>query len=209
VPVAPAASRAKCWKHTSVEVLPKSLRQGFLIREGKSVTIILVGKLRDEELNSSLDFEREIDVINADHLLSHLRRNRPSPLFLILGRQSDWQQLVDTGNSIKNFPSLTVVFSAATEPLVSDTDIQRELQTPSVLMFALTREFTRRVNAPSPCPLRLRAPEERYCFQEYERRLEEGCPKPRYHRRGTGLLETAALTRVRLGKRVRPADPAA
>jgi hypothetical protein len=130
-----------------VEVLPKSLRQGFPDRESKPVTIILVGKLRNGEPEASLDYGREIDVIDADHLLNHLRRKRPSQLFLMLARQSDWEQLVDTGNNIKNFRSLAIIFSAATEPLLSDLDIQRELPIPSVLMFALAREFTHRGNS--------------------------------------------------------------
>ena len=45
----------------------------------------------------------------------------------------------------------------------------------------------RKRNAPSPCPFRLRAPEERYCLQEHGRRLEEGRPKDRHHRRRAGL----------------------
>jgi uncharacterized protein YndB with AHSA1/START domain len=51
-------------------------------------------------------------------------------------------------------------------------------------------------NAPSPCPLRLRGAQERQCFQEYERRLEEGRPNPQHHRCGTGVLEPEARTRV-------------
>jgi hypothetical protein len=134
-------------KFQRVEVLTKASRQGLPVREAKQVTLVLVGQLGNEDPKPPLEYGSEIDVINADHLSSYLRRGRPSSLFLILGRQSDWQQLVDTGNIIKDLSSLAVVFSTATEPLVSDFDIQRELQIPSVLMFALTRDFTRQPNS--------------------------------------------------------------
>jgi hypothetical protein len=129
-----------------IEVLPKPPRPALPFRESKPITIILVGKLSDGELDTSVDYGREIDVINADHISNHLRQNRPSPLFLVLGRQSDWRHLIDIGNSIKHLHSLAVVFSTATEPLISDVDLQNALQIPSILMFALTRELTRKAN---------------------------------------------------------------
>ena len=49
----------------------------------------------------------------------------------------------------------------------------------------------RKRNAPSPGPLRLRAAEERTGVQEHERRLEEGCPDHRRHRRASRTRKTA------------------
>ena len=132
-----------------VDVLPKSIRQGSPTREGKPVTVILagklIGKLAESEFETFFSHKDKIEVINANHLPIHLRRNGPSPLFVVVGRQSDWRELVETGNSIKHLHSLTVVLSAAIEPLASDLDLQQDLQIPSVLMFSLDSGSIRNV----------------------------------------------------------------
>jgi len=125
-----------------VEASTISLREPAQIRESRSITVVLVGKLRSGNTAAARDYVRELDVINGDHLPGHLRRHQPSAC-LVLGRQSDWQQIVDAANSIKHLPSLAVILTAAVEPMASDVDIQRQLQIPSVLKFALTREFPR------------------------------------------------------------------
>ncbi len=50
-------------------------------------------------------------------------------------------------------------------------------QLDTVVTWTLSRVGKR--NAPSPCPFRLRPPEERFRFQDHGRRLEEGCSQRR------------------------------
>ncbi|MCK1394013.1 hypothetical protein [Bradyrhizobium sp. 1] len=131
-------------KVQTVEILPRRRSESLPIREDKPITIILIGKLGGGEFDGSAVYDREIDVIRADHLSSHLRRRKPSSLLIALGRQTDWPQIVDVGHSIKHLRSLAVILSAANEPMASDGDLQLEIAIPSILTFALAPKFTRK-----------------------------------------------------------------
>lgn len=110
-------------------------------RESSKITIILVGKLNRHKVAAPPDGESEFEIVAADHLSSYLRRHPPSRPLLLLSRQSDWRQIIQAADSIKHLPSLAVIFSSSIEPMASDSDIQKDLQIPSVLMFALTNKF--------------------------------------------------------------------
>jgi hypothetical protein len=123
-------------RNARAEIIPAPRRQGPSLLKGATVTIILVGKLNDGQLQLPYDHDQLVDVVDADHLAMHYRRTVPSPVTLVVGIQSDWRKLVRVVEDMPPVNPLLVTLATSIAPLVRDAEFQMAAPFPSVSIFA-------------------------------------------------------------------------
>lgn len=119
----------------TLEIVPVGKRQSPILRKAAGVTVILVGRLSEGQLQLPLDHEQSIDIISADQAGRHFHSVDFSPITLIVGVQKDWRALIEIADRYESADPLVVPIANSTVALVRDMEFQARSRHPSISIF--------------------------------------------------------------------------
>lgn len=101
-----------------------------------AITVVLVGRIRQSEIDRDRWAAFDSEVVDADHFHPQLRRGRDAGLTIFLGAQSDWQLMIEVGRRMEDRRAVMVTLSTSASPLIRDLQFQEEAPYPTIAFFA-------------------------------------------------------------------------
>lgn len=121
---------------STMDIAPTRQRQDSVRRKPASVTVILVGKLSEGQLQLPFDHEQSIDIIGADQADRHFHNVDFSPVTLIVGMQKEWRHLIAVADQFESANPLLVPIASSTAALMRDMEFQARSRYPSISILA-------------------------------------------------------------------------
>ena len=117
---------------STVDIAPTRQQQNPVRRKAAGVTVILVGKLSEGQLQLPFDHEQSINIIGADQADRHFHNVDFSPITLIVGMQKEWRHLVAVADQFESANPLLVPITSSTAALMRDMEFQARSRYPSI-----------------------------------------------------------------------------
>lgn len=121
---------------STMDIAPAGRRMSPTRRKAAGVTVILVGKLSEGQLQLPFDHEQSIDIIDADQADRHFHNADFSPVTLIVGMQKEWRHLVAIAEQFESAHPLLIPITSSTAALMRDMEFQARSRHPSISIFA-------------------------------------------------------------------------
>lgn len=118
------------------EVTVRRRARPVRMRKAAIITIVLVGRIRRGDVTRARWEHIDIEVVDADHFHPQLRTGRDARLTVVLGAQSDWQEMLEVGQRMGDRSTVMVSLSTSVAPLMRDLEFQEGANHPTISFFA-------------------------------------------------------------------------